>query len=415
MPGFFTPSELKRSAPRMMSVAGCGLCKLHKQCHSPKMKATGDGELSVLFISGSPTEKEDLRDSHFVGKSGTMLRRICRKLGIDVDIDCRSIHAVCCRSNSDPTKAQVEACRPNLFKEIKSFKPKMIVPMGDFAIESLLDHRWKHGDLGKISKWRGFVIPDRELGCWVCPTYHPSYVVRNDNNKAIQNIFNTDLKTAFWTLKNRDFPQWKDEAKNVTLLMGLREIKLYLKDILKRLPPLLTVDYETTGLKPHAPGHRVVTIAFSEDGVNAFAFPYDDRIRTLVTRILQHPKIWMIAANMKFEEIWTRIRIDENGVFPWAWDTMLAAHCLDNRPKITGLKFQAYIRYGIIDYDSHINEYLKGVEDHANSLNRIHKVPVQDILVYNGIDSTLEHRLAMDQMLEMGITDPRYYFKKKTI
>jgi uracil-DNA glycosylase family 4 len=415
MAGFFNPSQMQRSASRMMSVPGCGICGLHKDCYSPKMKPTGEGEKGVLFIAEAPGETEDRRGEQLVGKVGQLHRKVCRQYGINLDKDCRKINAVNCRpvKNETPSREQIAACRPNVLKEIKRFKPKMIIPLGGVAIESLLGHRWKHGELGGITRWRGWAIPDRELGCWVCPTYHPSFVIRNDDNKAVEKIYKSDLETAFWILKNKPFPEFEDESKKVKVLLDIKDIKRYLLSIIKNPPTLIAIDYETTGLKPHAKGHKIYTIAFSVDGKTAVGFPYDKRIRDLLIKVLTHIKIWWIAANLKFEETWTRVRIGTQ-INHWAWDTMLAEHCLDNRKYVSGLKFQVFVHYGLIDYDSHINDFLKGTEDHANSLNRIHMIPIKDLIVYNGLDSLFEYRRAIDQMRSMGILDPIHYFKQRT-
>ena len=414
MTGFFNQSELQRPASRMMSVPGCGLCGLHKVCHSPKMKPTGDGEKGILFIAEAPGEKEDARGEQLVGKVGQLHRKTIRRMGIDLDKDCRKINAINCRppDNKTPTTEQINACRPNILKEIQRFKPKIIIPMGSVAVESLLGHRWKHGKTGGITRWNGFVIPDRELGCWVCPTFHPSFVIRSEGNKAVEKIYKDDLETAFWTLKNKPFPVFEDESKHITCLFEIKDIKRYLLSLIKKPPTILCLDYETTGLKPHVKGHQIVSMAFSTDGKTATAFPYDKRIRSLIIQVLTHPKINKIAANLKFEELWSNVIIG-CGVSKWIWDTMIVAHLLDNRSYTTGLKFQTYVRYGLIDYDSHIAPLLRGVDDHANAFNQIHKIPLKDLLIYNGFDALFEYRLAMDQMREMSILDPPYYFSTK--
>jgi hypothetical protein len=103
---------------------------------------------------------------------------------------------------------------------------------------------------------------------------------------------------------------------------------------------------------------------------------------------------------MKFEEVWSTIRMKQS-VDGWYWDSMQAAHILDNRPGITGLKFQTYVNFGIIDYSSSIEPYLSG--DGSNGFNRTQEIleDIQkrnDLLLYCGLDSIYEFRLAMKQM-----------------
>lgn len=409
MSGFFTIEEFQKKSPKVMSVPGCGICKLHKGCRTPKMKPAGQGLKKILIIAEAPGEKEDSRGEQLIGKSGQRLRKILRKLGIDLDQDCRKINAVNCRppDNRTPKNREIECCRPNLIKEIEKFQPKIIMPLGGIAIRSLLGHRW-HRDLGGINKWRGWKIPDRELKSWICPTFHPAYVdIESNKNPACELIFEKDTKSAIDCLRE-DFPTFKDESKQVEILTETPEVNQYLQHLLDNPPTMFAFDYETTGLKPQHSQHNIVTCAISTDPDKAVAFNLKNRSKPLLKQILSADHIKKIAANMKFEDLWTRTKL-RTQIKGWLWDTMLAAHCLDNRPGITSLKFQAYVHYGLIDYDSHIEEYLKSKEKHGNAFNRIYEADRNELLIYNGIDALLEHRLARKQMLHFGILDPEHF------
>lgn len=84
----------------------------------------------------------------------------------------------------------------------------------------------------------------------------------------------------------------------------------------------------------------------------------------------------------------------------WVWDTMLAAHVIDQRSGITGLKFQAFAALGVSDYESHIKPFLKS---DGNKLNRIKEIDKNDLLIYNGLDAYFEFLLAQKQMKILGI------------
>ena len=78
---------------------------------------------------------------------------------------------------------------------------------------------------------------------------------------------------------------------------------------------------------------------------------------------------------------------------------MIAAHVGDNRSLITSLKFQTYINFGVADYDSHIESFLKGRDSkNANSINRIEELDIQELLHYNGLDSLFGYLLAEKQI-----------------
>jgi len=109
---------------------------------------------------------------------------------------------------------------------------------------------------------------------------------------------------------------------------------------------------------------------------------------------------------MKFEQNWSVERVG-TPVYGWEWDSMQAAHILDNRKGITGLKFQAYVNFGLIDYDSHIEGWLKGGgEQGANSINKVRELVEKkgpdELLTYCGLDSLLEFKLAEIQRKELG-------------
>ena len=46
---------------------GCGKCRLHKTCRSPKMEPYGDGSSGLMFIGESPGDGEDKLNTPLVG------------------------------------------------------------------------------------------------------------------------------------------------------------------------------------------------------------------------------------------------------------------------------------------------------------------------------------------------------------
>jgi hypothetical protein len=91
-----------------------------------------------------------------------------------------------------------------------------------------------------------------------------------------------------------------------------------------------------------------------------------------------------------------------HGVNNWQWDTMLATHCLDNRPGICSLKFQALVQMGVPVYNKHIEPMLAS---YKGPYNRIREIEMGSLLYYGGMDALLEWKLAMKQRKEMGYAD----------
>jgi len=377
----------------------CGLCGLSKGCFSPKMKPSGKGKRKILFVGEAPGEQEDRQGTQFVGKAGQLLRGFLEDIGVDLD-DCWITNAVTCRPPENKIDPKyIKACRPALLQAIQELQPEVIIPLGKSAVESLITPLWKKG-VDSISKWVGWTIPCHEYNAWVCPVFHPSYVLRSDGDQLLELIFKEQLLRAVSLHMEgipRTAPTLADLQSEVEIITQEGQAKKRLRELLK-CEGQLAWDYETTGLKPERVEQRIVSVSFCLDGEDTFAIPFTKGVRRLVSKILRKPKLLKIASNLKFEERWTRAKLG-HGVVGWHWDTMLAAHCIDNRSGITSIKFQAFVYLGISDYSSHVLSYLKGEgERGANNLNRINDINQEDLLLYNGLDSLLEYHVAQRQM-----------------
>ena len=369
-----------------------------------------------MIIEERASKQEDFKGAALISSK---LKRILKRFGINPDRDIRKINAVACRppKSEDPTPTQISCCKPRVWKEIDKFEPELILLLGGGAVQSFLEDRWVHGEVGGIYRWRGWKIPDRDTGAWVAPAYHTGFF-HKDSSPAAEVVWERDLEQAL-NLLHVPKPKVVDEASGVRILTDREEIEDYLQALNCGMTDLIAFDWETTGLKPHRREQRLKSVAIAESRYDAVAFPLFKKNYQTLRRIFASRSIGKIAANMKFEDNWSNVKM-KGPVNGWIWDTMVAAHCLDNRPGITGLKFQAYVQYGILDYDSHMSYLLKSTDEEkekygANSLNRIDEIDLEELLIYNGIDAMLEYRLAMDQMAAFGIEDIRRYMIQQGI
>lgn len=415
MAGFFDDEELQgQDRSEIGKFLGCSSCGLFRNCLSPKMPATGEGKLNAFLLGEAPGKEEDKKNTQFVGDAGQLLRRYitkaCNKYGaypIDLDRDFRKMNSCNCRptDNETPKDNQIASCRPRVLEEIEAFKPRVIVLTGMTPVKSIIGHLWKK-DLDTISKWRGWAIPDRYFNAWILPIYHPSFIGRKEKFRSEDDvaarIFERDIEQVVYFIKEKvAVPQYEREQDQIEILYDPDKIIRYLRGLIRRQPKLVAFDYETTGRKPHRQGHDIICSSISEGEDATVAFPMLKEVRRVFCDFLVEKSIGKIASNMKFETNWSRY-ILKCDVLGWQWDTMLNAHVLDNRELITSLKFQAYVRYGISDYDSHIEPFLKSDNDKdGNSFNRVREAPLHELLTYCGVDSLLERRVALDQRKEM--------------
>lgn len=403
---------IKQLASRLFDCSNCGL---DKRCKSPRMEPTGEGRLGILIIAEAPGRDEDLQGTQLVGEAGQTLRAALSKRDIDLDRDCRKMNAVNCRpftiengreSNRAPEYFEVECCRSRVWAEIEAFKPKLILLLGNHAVESFLGHRWQK-DLGGINKWRGWTIPDRDVNAWVCPTFHPSYINRaRKSEPVVEVVWGQDLDRALACL-DKPLPAWRDERECIEVLKDEDEIVERIAEMHAICDGLFYFDFECNSKKPYLPGRKILSCAISIDEDKTISFPTTYRVAEALAAALHDPDLPKAAHNMKFEDAWAWKHL--NRVRNWQWDSMIAANILDNRKGTSGLKFQVYVNFGIVDYASHLTAYMDaddGEDDKdANALNRLEQAPLDDVLLYGGMDALLGRRLALIQMEKIGADD----------
>lgn len=396
MKGFFAAEAVQRHNPSGSLVPKCGACGLYKRCETPKMKSFGEGRKKVLVVGEAPGATEDEEGRPFIGKAGQMLRGVLGGLGIKLDRDALTTNALICRPPgnviSDPK--QIGYCRPNLLNTIQDFEPTVIVTLGRSALVAVLQDYWKE-DIGPLERWVGWQIPGK--GHWICPTYHPSYLLRI-NNQMMDRIFSEHLEAAF-ALEKSPEPR-EDLAGQVEVLFDSDKTVSAIKEMSRR-GGWVSVDYETNCIKPDWPKAQLYSCSLS-NGERTISYPWVGESITATQQLLYSNRIRKIASNLKMEERWTLKEFD-HGVVNWGWDSMLAAHCLDNRPGICSLKFQLLVKMGMPLYNRSIEPYLKSVL--GSPYNRIHEIDPSKLLLYGGIDGIGEYRLAMMQRAEMGCHD----------
>lgn len=397
--GFFTQKETESSSRPDGKTYSCYSCGLFRDCSTPKMAPYGSFKKRILNIGSAPTELDDKRAKLWQDKAGRFLQDTYKKLGIDLFEDCLNITANKCSPNKPITNYEIACCRKFIVEVINRYKPTVVILFGHNALTSVIGNRWKK-DLGKLSKWRGWTIPDQTFETWICPTYHPDEII-TESNRDILAVWENDIKQAVGLLGT---PFRTYVVPEIDMIEDLSVLDTIEKGA-------IAIDYETTGLKPHGEGHRVVCAAVATSSNHSYAFmiPPTKRARQPFLDLLARNRVRKYAHNMKFEEAWSVVRL-KRPVINWKWDTMIASHVLDNRPSITGLKFQTYVQFGIIDYASEIAPFLAAIDEtNANSLNNVDKLLAkpggqQKLLKYCGLDTIHTYRLAK---LQQNIINPK--------
>ena len=381
--------ELLQSSERLLP--RCSECRLHEQCKSPKMPPTGEGRRRILVVAEAPGAEEDQCGIQLIGKSGQFLRAEMRRLGWDLDRDCWKTNALCCRppNNRTPTAREIDTCRPNVLNAIRSLKPRVIVLLGNAAVESVIGSIWTQS-VGSLTLWLGRRIPLKRWNCWACPTFHPSYVLREQKNPVVGVWFRRHLEQA---LLIQEDPCVPDYMSQVVCEMDASKAA----ERLRKQKTAFAFDFETNRLKPEHPESQILSCAVADDS-GAIAFPWQQPAIDAMSHLLRSD-IPKVGANIKFEERWVR-RLMGYPVRAWAWDVVQAAHVLDNRSRASNLKFQSFVELGQEPYDQDIAP-LK-VSEGGNDENRLRFADWSKLLLYNGLDSLLTWHLAKRQYQKLA-------------
>lgn len=155
----------------------------------PDRFVPGVGPLSadVMLVGEAPGKQEVTQGEPFVGQAGSQLDRALEALDRDRgDLYITNLVKVRPPENRDPHVAEIEAWWPVLSAEIERVDPTVLVPLGSFATDELLDTDETITDL----HGREF---ERD-GRTVVPAFHPAAALY-DRSKV--EAVETDLRTAF--------------------------------------------------------------------------------------------------------------------------------------------------------------------------------------------------------------------------
>jgi DNA polymerase len=159
------------------AVAHCTACKL-AATRTQGVLGVGDRNADWLIVGEAPGADEDAQGEPFVGQAGKLLDAMLAAAGLKRGDNVYITNVLKSRppGNRNPEPDEVAACRPYLLAQIELIQPKLILALGRFAAQSLLDTD------EAIARLRGRVHRFQNVPLVV--TYHPAYLLRNLPDKA---------------------------------------------------------------------------------------------------------------------------------------------------------------------------------------------------------------------------------------
>jgi uracil-DNA glycosylase family 4 len=181
-----TPAERKALEEIDEQILVCKLCPLHK-LRTKAVPGEGDRSAELMFIGEAPGRDEDAQGRPFVGRAGQLLRKIIAAMKFRED-EVYITNMVKCRppDNRVPHREEEAACSPYLVRQIELIRPRVIVLLGKTPTDWFLPSRQgMTSRRGHFGDYRG--IP-------LMPTFHPSYLIRNEGNREIKRMVWDDMK-----------------------------------------------------------------------------------------------------------------------------------------------------------------------------------------------------------------------------
>lgn len=400
----------------------CRGCPLYKTkgvqtCHVPTELVIHDPKKPVtkIFVGEAPGEDEDAQGRPFVGRTGSLFRKVAFKIqeAMDKKENFAIANMVRCRpsdkdgKNRQPTNDERNHCKQYLIEDINRIKPDLVVGMGGIAVGGFID------GFRSVASIRG--VPQRVKNdidgydIKLFPTYHPSAVARNP---YLLSYYREDLHRAF---DKHRMDKWSKKGK-VKTLDTVELVRKFVKYLQKGLKPddIVAFDVESKeGL--NRVSNSLTSISFAITGKKGFVIPLD------------HPKApWSPEEYKEVKKLLRSLFKDEVSFGHWAahnakfdmqqvhlmfgvWiqnapviDTMFIMFLLDeNRLTLKkqlgscyGLKQLVYEYMGFDHYADEIFD--KGEDGGAMGLYRLSlksRRYYRKFLDYNAMDSYVTRRL----------------------
>lgn len=180
LPSIETPAAANPQAGLEILAAQIADCRRCGLCEGRQQAVPGEGMAErppVLFVGEGPGADEDRQGRPFVGAAGQLLDRMIVAMGLTRE-QVFIANIVKCRppGNRTPEPEEVAACLGYLEAQVDLLKPAIICTLGNTPLRAL------GGDpRAGITRQRGRPFTWRGIPC--IPTFHPSYLLRNDSAK----------------------------------------------------------------------------------------------------------------------------------------------------------------------------------------------------------------------------------------
>jgi DNA polymerase len=153
------------------AVRVCQRCRLFKTA-TQGVPGEGNPNAGFVCVGEAPGATEDETGRPFVGQAGQLLTKILAAINLSrEDVFICNVIKHRPPANRNPAPDEIAACSPYLIRQLELIRPKVILALGTFAAQTLLETKLAIGKLrGQVHRYHG--IP-------LVVTYHPAALLRN--------------------------------------------------------------------------------------------------------------------------------------------------------------------------------------------------------------------------------------------
>jgi len=147
---------------------------------------SGNSDAKIILIGEAPGANEDKNGIPFCGMSGKILDELLISVGLSRE-DIFITNTILCRppKNRNPKKEEVENCRERLDKLIEIMKPEVIVTIGNFATERIINKTGIKSIRGKVFNYNNIKV---------VPVVHPASYLYSGRNPDMFNDMKKDFE-----------------------------------------------------------------------------------------------------------------------------------------------------------------------------------------------------------------------------
>ena len=368
----------------------CKKCPLHKTSTAEDKSYVclwghGNTKSSIMLVGEAPGKDELLQEIPFIGESGKVLAKYLKEAGMSRK-DVYTTNSVKCRppENRAPRPSELTKCGEYLDYEIQSQKPKVIGLLGAVALKRVLG-------VDGITKLRGKPMWSEKYKCYCVPTWHPSYLLRRDEDIDSTAQFVKDLQLIKQIGKTGKTGQLETKITICDTLHSFNQLIEHTKKA-----KVLSVDTETAG--DYLTG-KIITIQFSWKPGDAWVVPIntsgsesfwakndEKEIWAKLKEVLEDASIKKIGQNIKYDYQFLKLYdVTLRGV---VFDTMLASYLLNENDKRGHNLTDLSLKY--TDMGNYTNEFweILGIKKEKDIDSFTYsKAPLKVLAKYGGKDA----------------------------